>query len=99
MIFDACLRFGNRPLRAANRQSNSHLYDWVIASPSGMPAVASNGVEVAADGDAGVLQDCRMVFVCAGLNVRENTDPTSSIWCEGWTGTVPSSAPSARAPM
>ena len=54
------------PLRAANRQSNSHLYDWVIASPSGMPAVASNGVEVAADGDAGVLQDCRMVFVCAG---------------------------------
>ena len=62
------------PLRAANRQSNSHLYDWVIASPSGMPAVASNGVEVAADGDAAVLQDCRMVFVCAGLNVRENTD-------------------------
>ena len=54
-------------------QSNSHLYDWVIASLSGMPAVASNGVECA-DGDAAVLQDCRMVFVCAGLNVRENTD-------------------------
>ena len=32
------------PLRAANRQSNSHLYDWVIASPSGdrpLPATAS----------------------------------------------------------
>ena len=62
------------PLRAANRQSNSRLYDWVIASPNGAAAVASNSVEVAVDGDAAVLQDCRMVFVCAGLNVRENTD-------------------------
>ncbi len=62
------------PLRSANRQSNSMLYEWVIASPSGEAAVASNGVEVASDGDTSVLQDCRMVFVCAGVNVRENTD-------------------------
>ncbi|MEC8121898.1 MAG: AraC family transcriptional regulator, partial [Pseudomonadota bacterium] len=62
------------PLRSANRQSNSTLYEWVIASPSGEAAVASNGVEVASDGDTSVLQDCRMVFVCAGVNVRENTD-------------------------
>ena len=62
------------PLRSANRQSNSKLYEWVIASPSGEAAIASNGVEVASDGDTSVLQDCRMVFVCAGVNVRENTD-------------------------
>ena len=44
------------PLRAANRQSNRDLYAWVIASPTGNAAVASNGVEVTTDGDAAVLQ-------------------------------------------
>ena len=62
------------PLRSANRQSGRELYQWVIASTDGTPAAASNGVEVASDGDPSVLQDCRMVFVCAGVNVRGNTD-------------------------
>ena len=62
------------PLRSANRQSGRELYQWVIASTDGTPATASNGVEVASDGDPSVLQDCRMVFVCAGVNVRGNTD-------------------------
>ena len=61
------------PLRSANRQSNKDLFKWVIASTDGNASVASNGVEVASDGDPSVLQDCRMVFVCAGVNVRENT--------------------------
>ena len=62
------------PLRAANRQSNKRLFSWVIASASGAPAVASNGVEVRVDGDSAALQDCKMVFVCSGVNVRDNTD-------------------------
>ena len=62
------------PLRAANRQSNRDLFNWVIANPGGTVAVASNGVEVRADGDLTILQECRMVFVCAGVNVRSNTD-------------------------
>ena len=62
------------PLRAANRQSNRDLFNWVIASPGGTVAIASNGVEVRADGDLTILQECRMVFVCAGVNVRSNTD-------------------------
>ncbi|MDB2324114.1 GlxA family transcriptional regulator [Alphaproteobacteria bacterium] len=62
------------PLRAANRQTGKTLYSWVIASPSGAAAIASNKVEVRADGDPQVLQNCRMVFVCAGVNVRNNTD-------------------------
>ena len=62
------------PLRASNRQSNKQLFNWVIASPSGAVAKASNGVEVRADGDHAILQGCRMVFVCAGVNVRNNTD-------------------------
>ena len=62
------------PLRAANRQSNRELFTWVIASPGGTMAIASNGVEVLADGDLAILQECSMVFVCAGVNVRGNTD-------------------------
>ena len=62
------------PLRAANRQTNRDLFNWVIASPGGTLAIASNGVEVRADGDLTILQECRMVFVCAGVNVRSNTD-------------------------
>lgn len=62
------------PLRAANRQSNKELFKWVIATPGGAMATASNGVEVRADGDLAILQECRMVFVCAGVNVRGNTD-------------------------
>ena len=62
------------PLRAANRQSNRDLFNWVIASPGGTVAIASNGVEVRADGDLTILQECRLVFVCAGVNVRGNTD-------------------------
>ena len=62
------------PLRAANRQSNRDLFNWVIANPGGTVAIASNGVEVRAAGDLTILQECRMVFVCAGVNVRSNTD-------------------------
>ena len=62
------------PLRAANRQTNRDLFNWVITSPGGTVAIASNGVEVRADGDLTILQECRMVFVCAGVNVRGNTD-------------------------
>ena len=62
------------PLRAANRQTNRDLFNWVIANPGGTVAIASNGVEVRADGDLTILQECRMVFVCAGVNVRGNTD-------------------------
>jgi transcriptional regulator GlxA family with amidase domain len=64
------------PLRAANRQANKDLYHWVVASSKGISATASNKVEVSVDGDPTVLQDCKMVFVCAGVNVRENTDRT-----------------------
>ena len=62
------------PLRAANRQTNRDLFNWVITTPDGTVAIASNGVEVRADGDLTILQECRMVFVCAGVNVRGNTD-------------------------
>ena len=62
------------PLRQANRQSNKELFDWLIASIDGNPIRASNGVVISCDGTSEILQNCRMVFVCAGVNVRANTD-------------------------
>ena len=62
------------PLRQANRQSNKELFDWLIASIDGNPIKASNGVVISCDGTSEILQNCRMVFVCAGVNVRANTN-------------------------
>jgi transcriptional regulator GlxA family with amidase domain len=61
------------PLRAANRQSGMELFEWMVASPSGDSSIASNGVEVNTSAPPEDLQECRMVFVCAGVNVRRNT--------------------------
>ena len=58
------------PLRAANRMSGKELFSWVISSPTGATAEASNGVKVDAQGTPEMLQYCRLVFVCAGLNVK-----------------------------
>lgn len=59
------------PLRAANRMAGEELFSWVISSPTGEPTQASNGVVVSADGDPETLQNCRLVFACAGLNIKQ----------------------------
>ena len=61
------------PLRAANLQSGRRIFEWMVASPDGISSVASNGVEVHTSIDPENLKNCRMVFVCAGVNVRNNT--------------------------
>jgi transcriptional regulator GlxA family with amidase domain len=61
------------PLRAANRQSNQTLFDWVVASTDGNASTASNGMTVQTATETEELQSCRMVFVCSGVRVRENT--------------------------
>ena len=65
------------PLRAANRMSGSDLFSWVISSPSGQQTQASNGVMVDVDGSPDVLLNCRLVFVCAGLDVKSYSDKDS----------------------
>ena len=62
------------PLRAANRQSGKQIFEWMVASPNGISSVASNGVEVQTNIDPEHLKNCRMVFVCAGVDVRNNTN-------------------------
>lgn len=61
------------PLRSANRMSQRKLFEWVIASENGDPVMASNTVEVAANGDLEDLAGCRMVFACSGIDIQKHT--------------------------
>lgn len=56
------------PLRAANQLSGRTLYRWTHLSIDGAPALASNGVTIAADGAVGSGMRFDYVFVCAGGN-------------------------------
>ena len=62
------------PLRAANRMSGDTLFSWIVASPDGMQSQASNHVKTEVDGDSTILADCHIVFVCAGLDVKAQSD-------------------------
>ena len=62
------------PLRVANRVSGEALFDWVIASPNDESVTASNGVYVDAKNTAAELADCRLVFVCSGIDVHDHAD-------------------------
>ena len=61
------------PLRAANQQANKVLFNWVVASTDGNSSKASNGIEIHTETSPEDLQKCQIVFVCAGIKVRENT--------------------------
>ena len=62
------------PLRVANRMSGETLFEWVIASPTDEAIRASNGVRIEVDSTFAELADCRLVFVCGGLDVQSHTD-------------------------
>ena len=61
------------PLRSANQQANKVLFNWVVASTDGSSIQASNGIEIHTETNLENLQKCQIVFVCAGVKVRENT--------------------------
>ena len=42
--------------------------------PDGMQSRASNHVKTEVDGDSTILADCHIVFVCAGLDVKAQSD-------------------------
>ena len=62
------------PLRVANRVSGDALFDWVIASANDESITASNGVCVDTKSTAAELADCRLVFVCSGIDVHDHAD-------------------------
>jgi transcriptional regulator GlxA family with amidase domain len=63
---------GVEPLRAANRLSGNHSYDWRFYSDDGEPIAASNGMIVNVAGGlneiAGHLDEIDYLFVCAGTD-------------------------------
>jgi len=75
------------PLRGANRVLGYDAYTWRLASKSGEPVTASNGVEVRVDTSIDeerklMLGERRpsIVFVCGGLNVERYQSKSLSAW-------------------
>ncbi|MBL6622136.1 MAG: GlxA family transcriptional regulator [Alphaproteobacteria bacterium] len=62
------------PLRAANRMAETQLFDWVVAAAAGEAVRASNGITVMPEDAPEALAQCRLVFVCSGLDVQKYTD-------------------------
>ena len=65
------------PLRAANEQAGMALFDWVVASTGASSCKASNGIKIETETNPEDLQSCRIVFVCAGVQVKENTSKST----------------------
>lgn len=75
------------PLRIANRLRGTDLYRWLVLSPDGGPARASNGITVNVDAavsdydeageGAGPLD---MALVCGGLGSERYRDPALYAW-------------------
>ena len=68
------------PLYCANRLSGGRLYHWRVVSRDGGPAVASNGLQVAADAAMADAGECDALFVCAGLDAHAQADRNTTAW-------------------
>lgn len=75
------------PLRLANRLHGGELYRWLVLSPDGAPARASNGIAVTVDAaitDLEASQDGAdwpdMVLVCGGLGSERYKNPALFAW-------------------
>ncbi len=75
------------PLRIANRLHGAQLYRWVVLSPDGKPAHASNGIVVNVDGATGSYElagnngrPSDIVLVCGGLGSEHYKDAALNAW-------------------
>jgi transcriptional regulator GlxA family with amidase domain len=75
------------PLRIANRLHGTELYRWIVLSPDGNPAQASNGIAVNVDGAIGTYElasnsehHSDMVLVCGGLGSERYKDAALYAW-------------------
>ena len=62
------------PLRVANRVAGEALFEWVIASANNAAVIASNGVQVDVTSAVETLSECRLVFICGGIDIQEHVD-------------------------
>ena len=76
------------PLRIANQLSEKELYQWLVLSPAGETALASNGVVLRVDGAIGEFAHLEesapergdVVLVCGGIGSERYRDPALSAW-------------------
>ena len=68
------------PFRAANNLAGERLYDWTHLSLSGGAAIASNGVRLVTDGDAGLPPDFDMLFLFAAGDPAAFHDERCFAW-------------------
>lgn len=68
------------PLRLANQVSGQKLYDWKLASETGGPAMASNGVTLQVDMGLDEVARDDTVLVCGGIDVTEATTKPILNW-------------------
>jgi AraC family transcriptional regulator, glycine betaine-responsive activator len=59
------------PLRMANRLVSREVYEWLIVTPDGQPAIASGGLSLTPTVALERLGAVDILFVCGGINVRE----------------------------
>lgn len=68
------------PLRLANRYMDKPLYAWTLLSEDGKTAVSSNGITLHVDGALKDLSRNDIVFVCGGVDIKNNTTKPVLNW-------------------
>ncbi len=71
------------PLRAANRLSGEHLFEWRLYSRDGEPVRASNQIDIAVHGSLRDDPMLDLLLVCAGLHEGHPDDRASHKWLRG----------------
>ncbi len=70
------------PLRMANQLSDRTLYEWTLLSCDGEPVAASNGLKTSPTAPLGREDAFDMVFVCAGVDVKQACDRRLLSWLQ-----------------
>lgn len=78
------------PIRMANHLSGKVLYDWKLIGTSSAPLTSSGGMQVVPDITIEQADDFDLLFVAAGINVRNNVEPEAIKWLKS-TGASKSS--------
>jgi transcriptional regulator GlxA family with amidase domain len=68
------------PLRLANRYHDDPLYSWTLVNETGGIAVSSSGIEVRVNNALGDINRNDVIFVCGGVNIKENTTKPVLNW-------------------
>jgi len=68
------------PLRLANRQSGSNLYEWQVVTALGDPVASSNGLALSPVTSLGDLGHVDMLMVCGGVDIRDAADKSLLVW-------------------